>query len=453
MLWDDQFDISDLLVSSELKQSFVSSADGRFPNLRSSTVDPILQLPSSRCNFKIVFVLLNDPQELENQTTLATHICGGILSTKPTTRRAYDSAPARLNRPSMGGEQALAHLWRKTNGWNYHWKSLEMTCYTDVHPAYTICLRVPPVMEELRLNFHERGLRLDIDLSTSSRLRTLSLSGAFRLYLGNSTLTNLVTLKLSGFVHAGKEFTSVTPDFLLAILQATPNVEEIKASLTSKLSGVQPQYPSVSLPRMKDLVIDFGSCSNANVQTILGKLSLGPSLKLVSFTIDIPQAPLRVGQLGIASLIERADASLTMLSFQLNQKHPQAAPYTISEITDCLRLCRDLDMLILSANVVTSGFLSNITLNDNEETDICPFLSQIALLGDIPYLDVLFLDMLSSRRDSIAKILCSVLYKSSLTKILGPIIQFSDYDEKHIEATVLAIDEGTLISDEAIVNQ
>lgn len=166
MLWDDQFDFSDVfsevLVSSELKQSFVSSADGRFPNLRSSTVDPLLQLPSSRSNFKIVFTLLNDPQELETQTTLATYICGGILSTKPTTRRAYDSAPARLNRPSMGGEHAVVHLWRKFLGWRYHLRSLEMTCHTDVHPTFTMCLRVPPVMEELRLKFHEKECRLDI---------------------------------------------------------------------------------------------------------------------------------------------------------------------------------------------------------------------------------------------------------------------------------------------------
>lgn len=451
MLWDDQFDFSDVfsevLVSSELKQSFVSSADGRFPNLRSSTVDPILQLPSSRSNFKIVFTLLNDPQELETQTTLATYICGGILSTKPTTRRAYDSAPARLNRPSLGGEHAVVHLWRKFLGWRYHLRSLEMTCHTDVHPTFTMCLRVPPVMEELRLKFHEKECRLDIDLSTSSQLRTLSLSGAFHLYLGNSTLTNLVKLDLAGSVRAGKEFTSVTPPFLFTILQATPNVEEIEVSLTSKLNAGHPQYPGVSLPRVKDLLIAFGSCTAADVQAILGKLSLSPSLKSVFFEVDIPVTQPLPGQFGITSLIERADASLEDFGFQINQKH---LTIHIPEVTDCLRLCPSLGSLILSANVISSEFLSNFTLNGDEETDLCPLLSEITFLGDLSYSNNLFLDMISSRRDSIEKIICGVMHKSSLIKALGSELRFSDYDNQHIEATLSTEDEDTLISDEAM---
>lgn len=433
MPFDETFDLRDQVASAELKHSFVSSPDGRFANLRYCTVEPILQLSRSRCDFDINFTLLADTHEIEILTTLETHICGGLLSSKPTTRRAFDSAPARLNRPSTGGEHALVHLWRKILGWHYHLRSLEMTCHTDVHPTYTMCFRVPAVMQVLRLKFHEKECRLDIDLSTSSQLRTLSLSGAFHLYLGNSTLTNLVKLDLAGSVHAGKEFTSVTPPFLFTILQATPNVEEIEVSLTSKLNADHPQYPDVSLPRVKDLVIDFGSCSDAGVQAILGKLSLGPSLKSIFFKVDIPQAQPLPGQFGITALIDRADASLEDFGFQINQKHPTSH---IPEVTDCLRLCPNLGWLVLSANVVSAEFLSNFTLHGNKDTNLCPLLSEINFLGDLSCPDDLFLDMISSRRDSIEKIVCDVLHKSSLIKALGPELRFSDYDNQHIEATV-----------------
>lgn len=409
-------------VTAETTQFYVSTNEGVFKGLRFETCDPSQLLPGSTSNLRVKFALQTSASaaarsQARGQTSTTTTgvlRSGGVCSTKPQSINTYDDGPAKLNRP-YEGEASLCTLWRKLPRLHPSWKTLIMNCVTNMEPTLSLHLRVPPEMEELDLLFNERGCRMTVDLSTSSTLRDLTLSGAFRLYVGDPVLANLVNLDLSPShsPDAKTSLTSMTPEFLYAILMRAPRLGSVKASL--ECGGRASSLPRVSLVHLAFLELTFNSYSHASVHEILDGLMLGQALRTLSCRFGVSRVHPSV-QFGIAELIQRASGSLTEFAYAI---HPTQPMREVPEIIECLRRTPSLEVLRLSTNVVTPVFLSKFTYTAISANNICPALLSLALVGRLPTPYDRLMRMFASRQDTLAEIICQPLPDALLVDALG----------------------------------
>ena len=127
------------------------------------------------------------------------------------------------------------------------------------------------------------------------------------------------------------------------------------------------------------------------------------------------------GPLGIASFLEHSAPwdALQVCFYKFDGGEH------VKEITEGLRHCPEIAILILSADIFTPEFLEAFTIRDGDEANnICPQLLSLtsrSLLPSPPVAQIL--EMLRSRRDILKHFCVEEKFNDEVIKVFGPEIK------------------------------
>lgn len=395
----------------------MSTRKGIFPNLRYMHMDPQLALQGSVCNITIIFTCESEPHRAPRTAPMARQLTGEVTGTQP---KGWDDAPAVLALP-YEGEGALVNLWRKLHRHYRNWRSLTMECTTDTTPTYSLFLKVPASMEGLSLTVHELGARITVDLSHALGLQRLRLSGAFNLFPGDIILTNLTELDVSGNKGTGTVLiTSITPEFLFAILKSAPNVQDVKTSLVNQayLVNQTARHQAVSLPHLRSLELSFTACDTGTVTAVTDAIIASPKLTALDLKLCNPPSG---GDIDIVTMIRRSGTTLTRFSISAT---PDDNEFDIPAVMDVLRICPQLETLLLSANLLTPALRSAFA-------SVCPVVTTVMLVGRPTCSPQELSEMLGTHRDSLFTVVCPAMASEEVAGHLGASITVEPFDEEH----------------------
>ena len=197
-------------------------------------------------------------------------------------------------------------------------------------------------LRSLELDVRGHG-SINVDLSSSTRLASLTLKGNYSVRLGIVPFQNLRHVSLDWY-RPSDIVSASTVDDIVYFMKRVPNLEELSATICVPMEGKA--KPRIRLEALRRLSLDIQGLTSHSVKEFFDFLTT-PSLDTLNLTI-FPKDMMPRVPLGIADLLVRSDSSLSSLTLK-------GQSFLASETIECLHASPLLKHLSLEGVSVIAG--------------------------------------------------------------------------------------------------